>query len=179
MISPSPSVTSILLAVVLLLSFPVHPALQAQEMGPARFTPRTTSSSVSPSAARPAFLFTENLGQWDGGARFQGTAGSATVRFDARGVSYCYLVDSAAGASSSSSRYHLLRTEFLDARPDARLEGSQFRIGERRVGAGGASDRLRRVVDEDVEWAVRGHRFRERDHLRGVAQVDAHHPQAV
>jgi hypothetical protein len=123
MISPSTSVTSILLAVVLLIVPLAHPPLQAQGERPARFAPHAAGASVSASTARPAFLFTENIGQWSGGARFQGTAGSATVRFDPRGVSYCYLVDSAAGAPSSS-RYHLLRTAFLDARTDVTIEGT-------------------------------------------------------
>ena len=51
--------------------------------------------------------------------------------------------------------------------------------GQRRVGAGRAADRLRGVVDQDVQRAGLGDRVRQRDHLRRVAQVDADDPQPV
>ena len=55
----------------------------------------------------------------------------------------------------------------------------EFGIHERLVGAGGAAHRLGRVVDQDVERSLRRDRVGEPDHLGGVAQVDAHHAQAV
>ncbi len=48
-----------------------------------------------------------------------------------------------------------------------------LRLGQRRIGAGGAAHRLRRVVDEDVQRALRGEVVGEGDHLGGITQVDA------
>jgi hypothetical protein len=56
---------------------------------------------------------------------------------------------------------------------DAGREGSELGVDERRVGARRAAHGLARVVDEDVERAGRGDLVGERDHLGGVAQVDA------
>ena len=50
-------------------------------------------------------------------------------------------------------------------------------LGERAVGAGGAADRLRGVVDQDVERTLCGNGIGERHHLGGIAQVDADDPQ--
>ena len=44
---------------------------------------------------------------------------------------------------------------------------------------GGAAHRLGRVVDQDVQRALRGHRVGQRDDLSRVAQVDAHDAQPV
>ncbi len=52
-------------------------------------------------------------------------------------------------------------------------------VGQRAVRPGGAAHRLRSVVDQDVEGPLRRNGIGQRDHLRGIAQVDADHPQAV
>lgn len=72
-------------------------------------------------AAR-AIVFTENIGQWPGGVQLQGTAGSTTIRFEPYQVSYSYLVESRGG--TLAARRHQLRTEFLGANPDTRVEGT-------------------------------------------------------
>ena len=54
-----------------------------------------------------------------------------------------------------------------------------LRLDERRVGARSPAHRLRGVVDQDVQRALRGHGVRERDDLSGVPQVDAHDAQPV
>ena len=54
-----------------------------------------------------------------------------------------------------------------------------LRLDERRVGARGAAHRLRGVVDQDVQRALRGDGVGERDDLSGVAQVDADDAQPV
>ncbi|MEO5928514.1 MAG: hypothetical protein ABIR47_01160, partial [Candidatus Kapaibacterium sp.] len=82
----------------------------------------THGSPYGISARRTPILFTENIGQWRDNVRFQGTVGSATVRFGGDRVSYCYLVDSV-GSPSARSRYHLLGTEFLGSSPDVRVTG--------------------------------------------------------
>ena len=54
-----------------------------------------------------------------------------------------------------------------------------LRLDERGVGAGGSAHRLGGVVDQDVQRALRGDGVGERDHLGGVAQVDADDAQPV
>jgi|GEM_PF-2543757 len=124
MISPTCSVASILTALLLLLVPSGRGALHAQGSRAPRLAETVAAPGTAAAAARPALLFTENLGQWDGDARFQGTAGSATIRFEQSGVRYAFLVDSAT-KTTSASRYHLLSTRFLGYRPDVRVEGSE------------------------------------------------------
>ena len=55
----------------------------------------------------------------------------------------------------------------------------QFRLNERRIGAGASAHGLGGVVDQDIQWALRRDGVGKRYDLSRVAQVDAHDAQAV
>lgn len=82
-----------------------------------------TVNAVAQDGVR-AFRFVENIGQWEGAAAFQGTIGSALVRFAPAEVAYWYPVREQ--ASSDVSGY-LLRTEFVGGRRDALPQGEEKR----------------------------------------------------
>lgn len=112
-------------------------ALHAENGGKGREASRPAKRSGS--GATRAITFTENIGQWDAGVRFQGTAGSTSIRFENGRVSYLYLVDSlaargkggrtaesaadASGARDNRTIGYRLSTEFIGGLPGAAIDG--------------------------------------------------------
>ena len=73
-------------------------------------------------------------------------------------------------------------TRLAEGQHIGQLAGGQcsgLGVDQSAVGTGGASDGLRGVVDEDVEWPLYGNGIRECNNLGGVAEVDADDAQTV
>ncbi|MBS1912945.1 MAG: SBBP repeat-containing protein [Bacteroidetes bacterium] len=114
-----------LLGLAMLLGLCSQPAVHAQSSYDGA-PPRTSSAASAPAAdaAHRPILFTENIGQWEPGIRFSGTTGNTTIRFERDGVGFTVVADSMSrGRSVLASRSYALRTEFIGARTDLRIEG--------------------------------------------------------
>lgn len=85
-----------------------------------------------------AFRFVENIGQWESSVAFQGTIGSALVRFSSTDVAYWYPVRD---RSSSGQSGYLLRTEFIGANGNVRPGGERERGGRHNYYWGNTPDR--------------------------------------
>jgi hypothetical protein len=126
-------VTSYIARATLLLSLAALPLLSVDAQQRRVSADAATSyrrielSEDHPEPSSAPFLFTENIGQWNHATLMQGRGGSVTFRFTRSGVDYFYSVDSLKHRTDRSPSLpvagHALRTEFIGARSDLRVEG--------------------------------------------------------
>ena len=105
--------------------------------------------------------------------RVRGRAASSQRQFGHR--VRCLMLGEAPGECGGMGVADAVERDHVD---ELRRRGA-LRLDERRVGAGSAAHGLGRVVDQDVQRALRGHGVRKRDDLSGIAQVDANDAQPV